>query len=287
MHVASTTDLEAGVQRLAAELRRLRYPAAFDLEACRSGHTGCLLPVLHYICLGFSKLVARWLLQRGHELHSKTDARFIDAVWSLCRAEFGYRPALTPAQFLTDGSFALPKVLLCSTLAAHCKEKHNSLLREQRLSAPANVDSLHTAQRSEAPRRRAYAASETQEVAVVEVTDVEHRVERAPLVTRATPDAILRTPLGDEAMLQRRLAEAERVISAQAAAIARLESRLHSLEVSSRPQSRAEAASPTAASMHGIASPAGAASQEQDLARFIVQMEAHLKQTQSMLAQLD
>ena len=41
-------------------------------------------------------------------------------------------------------------------------------------------------------------------------------------------------------MLQRRLAEAERVIAAQAAAIAHLESRLHSLELSSRPQSRVE-----------------------------------------------
>ena len=281
------TELEASVQRLAAELRRLRYPAALDLEACRSGHTGCLLPALHYICLGFSKLVARWLLQRGHELHSKTDARFVDAVWRLCREEFACRPALTPAQFLTDGSFALPKVLLCTTLAAHCKEKHNTLLREQRLlSAPASVESLHTAlrARAEAPGRRGR-GSETQAVAVVEVTGLAHRVERAPLVTRATPPAAnMRTPREEDAsMLQRRLAEAERVIAAQAAAIAHLESRLHSLELSSRPQSRVEV-SPAAAVMH--ASPGGPASQEQDLARFITQMEQHLKQTQSMLEEL-
>ena len=84
-------------------------------------------------------------------------------------------------------------------------------------------------------------------------------------------------------MLQRRLTEAERVIAAQAAAIAHLESRLHSLELSSRPQSRVEV-SPAAAVMH--ASPGGPASQEQDLARFITQMEQHLKQTQSMLEEL-
>lgn len=268
-------DVDASVQRLAAELRRLRYPANFDAAGARQGRVGCILPVVHYILLGASKLVASWLLNKGYELNCKTDARFVDAVWRLCRAEFVYRPPLTVAQFLTDDGFAVAKLAVVTSIALHCKALHNSLLREQRAKEPAAASiapqNLRTAQRatSLAARRKALesAASglERARVEVVPAQQVDYRVER-------WMDNGDTAPADDTtSFLQRRLADAERIISSQAAALARLESRLHVLELS-RPPSRVEP-------VEAYADPS-----DEALEAFMARVGHQIKATQALLA---
>jgi len=270
MLVSATGDLDASAQRLSAELRRLRYPAAFDLAGARVGHVHSLLPALHHALL-FSKPLALHFLQRGYELNSKTDARFVEVVWKLCRQEFGYRPSLSSAQFLVDNAFAEQKIVAVTTVALHCKKLHNSLLRQERvLTSSSQPQRLHTAQRAEehvVTRPRL----ESAHVEAVPAHKIDSRVVRA--TQTFTVQASVASP-SDAASLQSRLADAERIIAAQVAAISRLESRLQSVEISSRPQSRAESA-------HTRAPPARA--EAEDLASFLARIDLNNRQTQRII----
>jgi len=279
MLVSATGDIEASAQRLSAELRRLRYPAAFDLRGAIAGHTGSLLPALHHALL-FSKPLALHFLQRGYELNSKTDARFVDVVWKLCRQEFGYRPSLSSAQFLVDNAFAEQKIVAVTTVALHCKKLHNSLLRQERvLTSSSQPQRLHTAQRAEVHvtlQPRPVTNRPRLERALVEAVPahkIDSRVVRVP--QSFTVQASVASP-SDSASLQSRLADAERIIAAQAAALSRLESRLQSVEISSRPQSRAEL-------VHTRAPPADEA---EDLSSFLARVDWNNRQTQRLLDEM-
>lgn len=39
------------------------------------------------------------------QLQGKTDARFVEAAFKICRDKFGLRPVITAAQFLEQASF--------------------------------------------------------------------------------------------------------------------------------------------------------------------------------------
>lgn len=67
------------------------------------GDVAALLPLLHHALLGYSKAVAEKLLEKGYELHGKSDMRFVETAFKALRELFDYRPSLTPAQFLQKG----------------------------------------------------------------------------------------------------------------------------------------------------------------------------------------
>ncbi len=298
---AAAGDLDGNISRLAAELRRLRFPAAFNAAAARDGSPSALLPVLHYMLLGFSRHVAQWLVEAGYELHSKSDARFVNCVWRLCRAEFAFRPALTEAQFMHDGAFAEARVLFAFLLTQHCKRMHNKLLREHR---QANVPAVRSASqdRLSTARRARSASSELSadapisgrvrtpmRVEVVPGSAVYSRVERAQPAPNPEPLPVPQTALLDAASresdglppsaaaeLERRLRVAEAALTSQAATIARLETRIRALE----------AERPAAASAFAAVSPppAPAMSSEQELEAFMLEVQQHFTQTQALLA---
>jgi len=281
--MAAVGDVEGNLRRLASSLRRLRYPAELHLESLRVGHVGAHLPVLHFCLLGFSRLVARWLLVgAGVELHSLSDARFVEALWSVCRKAFGYRPSLTPSQFLADGSFAEQKLIFTVSIAELCMAKHNELLREQRASEPpARTWSvpLHTAQRAHMSATRVAPSARQQSSAPLEAvpgSSVFSRVERAPALASSgepahdPPPACTTAETLDPAAadLLQRLRLAEAALSRQTATIARLESRLRVLE--------------TPTPTH--AAPTPVAESEQDLEAFMADVQRHFNATRTLLA---
>ena len=96
------------------------------------GDPASLLPVLHYVLLGFSRHVARHLAEAGYELSAKTDLRFVEVVFRALRELHRYRPQLSPAQFLSH-KFAEKKIMLLHDVVVLCKRKHNEVVRARRL----------------------------------------------------------------------------------------------------------------------------------------------------------
>ena len=131
-----TGDLDGNLNRVKRELRRIRFPVDFDAGAAREGNPMALLPALHYALLGFSRHVTSSLVDAGHDLQAKSDARFVENAWRALREAFGYNPALTVSQFLSPG-FAERKLMLLHDAVELCKRKHNEHARRKRAEETA------------------------------------------------------------------------------------------------------------------------------------------------------
>jgi hypothetical protein len=131
-----TGDLDGNLNRVKRELRRIRFPVDFDAGAAREGNPMALLPALHYALLGFSRHVTSSLVDAGHDLQAKSDARFVENAWRALREAFGYNPALSPSQFLSPG-FAERKLMLLHDAIELCKRRHNEHARRKRAEETA------------------------------------------------------------------------------------------------------------------------------------------------------
>jgi hypothetical protein len=131
-----TGDLDGNLNRVKRELRRIRFPVDFDAGAAREGNPMALLPALHYALLGFSRHVTSSLVDAGHDLQAKSDARFVENAWRALREAFGYNPALSPSQFLSPG-FAERKLMLLHDAIELCKRRHNEHARKKRAEETA------------------------------------------------------------------------------------------------------------------------------------------------------
>ena len=154
-----TGDLEGNLNRVKRELRRIRFPVDFDAGAAREGNPMALLPALHYALLGFSRHVTSSLVDAGHDLQAKSDARFVENAWRALREAFGYNPALSPSQFLSPG-FAERKLMLLHDAVELCKRRHNEHARRKRAeetAAAVNREGVPRVARAVAEKRGAEA----------------------------------------------------------------------------------------------------------------------------------
>jgi centrosomal protein CEP44 len=120
-------DLAANVEKLKAQLRHVRYPLhQLDSPGLMAGRPTAVLPVLHYTFLGFSALFAKFLSEKGYELHAKSDLRFLESAYRVLREHLSYSPALTTSQFFSSG-FAERKVLLCQDVLRLVRKFHSEL----------------------------------------------------------------------------------------------------------------------------------------------------------------
>ena len=165
-----TGDLGGNLARIDRELRRIRFPVAFDEDGAREGSPMALLPALHYAMLGFSRHVTRSLSDEGHDLQAKSDSRFVENAWKALRESFHYNPTLTPTQFLSPG-FAERKLLLLADAIELCKRRHNEHARAARA---ADVKAVVT--KEGGPR----VARETREKDAADGGRAEERKQRTP-----------------------------------------------------------------------------------------------------------
>ena len=70
-------DLPGNIERVRDELRKSRYDGPVDLTALASGEPAGYLPLLHFVLLRSSRPVAQWIADKGYELYSKSDLRFV------------------------------------------------------------------------------------------------------------------------------------------------------------------------------------------------------------------
>ncbi|CAG9464507.1 unnamed protein product [Pedinophyceae sp. YPF-701] len=104
------------------------YTRDLDRVGAEEGDPVALLPPLHFIFLGYSKLFAAKIAERGFELMGKTDVRFVEGLWKVMRDVFRYRPSITASQFLLKG-YAERKAILVYDLAELCRKWHERLAR--------------------------------------------------------------------------------------------------------------------------------------------------------------
>ncbi|KNC98800.1 uncharacterized protein SPPG_05778 [Spizellomyces punctatus DAOM BR117] len=126
--MSKTGDLRNNLLKTQAELRHIRYAGPFDVYGASKGDPAAFLPVIHFILLDYSHILARHFAAKNYELYGKKDARFMESVYRLLRDEFGYRPQITREQFFSMG-FAERKLIFVGDLIRLSKTLHVNLAR--------------------------------------------------------------------------------------------------------------------------------------------------------------
>ncbi|KAJ3122725.1 Centrosomal protein of 44 kDa [Nowakowskiella sp. JEL0407] len=143
----STGDINNNIQKIHSVLKQLHYDSSnWDISKALLGDPSAFLPLIHFIFLDHSHILAQYIAQRGYELYGKRDARFLSAVYLLLREEFGYKPSLSQKQFLSLG-FAERKCLLIQDIFRLAKEKLVELQRsgnKTKASAKTTVSGVKT-----------------------------------------------------------------------------------------------------------------------------------------------
>ncbi|KAL3665330.1 hypothetical protein V7S43_009370 [Phytophthora oleae] len=123
-------EVRNAAERLRKLLRAAQYPqlSALRLE---DGDVSDLLRVLHFLLLDSSRDVAQFLLNRGHDLYGKTDARFVESCFRLLRDEFRCFPSLSVPQFLSK-QFVARRLAIVADAAAAVAQKRQELQRLKR-----------------------------------------------------------------------------------------------------------------------------------------------------------
>ena len=104
-------------------LCRLSFWCILRLAELAAGDPVGYLPVLHFILLRASPVLAKWLAENGYELTAKSDMRFVEVAYRFAREELRYNPLLTSRQFFASG-FAARKLQMLTDLSARCRSKH-------------------------------------------------------------------------------------------------------------------------------------------------------------------
>ncbi|KAJ3024358.1 Centrosomal protein of 44 kDa [Thoreauomyces humboldtii] len=137
--MSSTGDLSNNLAKIQADLRHIRYNGPLDVYAASKGDPAAFLPIIHFILLDYSHVLAKHFAGRGFELYGKKDTRFMETVYRLLRDEFDYKPQLTKEQFFHMG-FAERKLIFVGDLIRRAKTLHGNLGRH-RSGGTAPVDS--------------------------------------------------------------------------------------------------------------------------------------------------
>eukprot|EP01135_Chromosphaera_perkinsii_P006400 Nk52_evm2s490 gene=Nk52_evmTU2s490 len=128
-----TGDIQNNVRILETELRRIHYPHFVDAEAVLIGKPESLLPVIHYVILGFShSLTEHFTAKMEGDLYANNDLRFMQKVYKLLLSEFKFKPKLTIDQFFTITGFAELKIILVVEIIRLCLKTCRDLNRLQK-----------------------------------------------------------------------------------------------------------------------------------------------------------
>ncbi len=124
--------------KLNNELKHFNYAdGRISLQSVQSSPT-CLLPVIHYAILEYSRFVARIAVEKNYEL-MKDDLTFLKNAFKFMQVELGVKPSLTPLHFLSPG-FVERKVILVTELVRGVRRRHDELQRVNFISNLKPVD---------------------------------------------------------------------------------------------------------------------------------------------------
>jgi len=140
-------DINASIAKLKIELKQIKYPDLdeFNSKLIAEGDPRAFLPVLHYSVLNYSSTVAKYLLDNGYELFSKSDKDFIEILFRSMINLFNFKVKLSPQQFFKMG-FAEGKILYCVEVIrlvrvyhTELNKKNNSLQKLSKMSSKKQI----------------------------------------------------------------------------------------------------------------------------------------------------
>ncbi|XP_068134885.1 centrosomal protein of 44 kDa isoform X5 [Hyperolius riggenbachi] len=135
----TTGDIKGVLRKLEQRLRILNYPRDVDYSGLVKGDPAASLPILNYTFTAYSTRVAEILVSLDVELSSKSDLRFIDAVYKVLRDVFHYKPVLTKQQFL-QCAFAERKIQTVCDIIDCVVKRHKEITNHNKVK-------LHPAKR--------------------------------------------------------------------------------------------------------------------------------------------
>ncbi|KAH6569426.1 hypothetical protein BASA50_000666 [Batrachochytrium salamandrivorans] len=127
----ATGDLRNNIIKVQTELKQLKYNSSLDIFGASRGDPDVFLPIVHHALLDYSGVLARYFADSSYDLYGKKDSRFMEAVYSLLRDEFNYKPAISREQFFSMG-FAERKLIFVCDIGRMCRELVSSLRRHSR-----------------------------------------------------------------------------------------------------------------------------------------------------------
>uniref|UniRef100_A0A6I8PYR2 Centrosomal protein of 44 kDa n=1 Tax=Xenopus tropicalis TaxID=8364 RepID=A0A6I8PYR2_XENTR len=122
----ATGDVKGCIRKLEQRLRTLNYPRDVDYSGLIKGDPSAFLPIISYTFTCYSTSIAEILISLGIELATKSDLRFIEAVYKVLRDVFNYKPILTKQQFL-QSSFSERKIQIICDIVDCVVKKHKEI----------------------------------------------------------------------------------------------------------------------------------------------------------------
>ena len=111
--------------------------ARVDVDCSRrkaKGKCAVLLPILGHLFLGgFSKLVAEKVAHSNPRMFGQSDADFVRSVFLFVKQDFGFRPHLSPQQFLNTERYTEQSLLFVRACADLCRAFHKEEARNRGL----------------------------------------------------------------------------------------------------------------------------------------------------------
>ena len=82
----------------------------------------------------YSRPVAQFISDQGHDLYGKSDLKFIEGTYKVMRDEFNYSPKLTKVQFFSVG-FPEQKMIFAGDVIRQCLAKHKVIAKDSKKRA--------------------------------------------------------------------------------------------------------------------------------------------------------
>lgn len=121
-----TGNLQKNIKSLESLLKKVKYKDKLEMSMVEAGDPRVFLPILNYIFLDFSPIIASLLNNNNYELFSKSDREFVKTSILALINLFNYRPALSADQFFKSG-FAEGKTIFCCEVISIILKEHDKL----------------------------------------------------------------------------------------------------------------------------------------------------------------
>ncbi|NP_001091324.1 centrosomal protein of 44 kDa [Xenopus laevis] len=130
----ATGDVKGCIRKLEQRLRTLNYPRDVDYTGLIKGDPSASLPIISYTFTCYSTSIAEILISFGIELTTKSDLRFIEAVYKVLRDVFNYKPILTKQQFL-QCAFSERKIQIICDIVDCVVKKHKEITGQNKVKS--------------------------------------------------------------------------------------------------------------------------------------------------------
>lgn len=121
-----TGNLQKNIKSLESLLKKVKYKDRLEMSMVESGDPRVFLPILNYVLLDYSSIIASLLNNNSYELFSKSDREFVKTTMLALINLFNYRPALSTDQFFKSG-FAEGKTIFCCEVISIVSREHERL----------------------------------------------------------------------------------------------------------------------------------------------------------------